>query len=100
MNGFQYLQQLIKLKEKQSFLQKTMLNVYFILLSTGLGLYMIEYTTRMTLIWASFSYGITLSWIALNWFYFRTRTIKKQQAKINELIRRFEELSRQLTTIK
>ncbi len=97
-NSNQYLQQLLKLKEKQLFLQNTILNIYFILLSTGICLYMFEYTSRMTLFWAFFSYGITLLWIAVNWFYFRPRTIKKQQAGINELIKKFEMVSRQLTT--
>ncbi|MHB1688724.1 MAG: hypothetical protein ACYCVH_15330 [Ignavibacteriaceae bacterium] len=97
INSSQYLQQLLKFKEKQLFLQNTMLNIYFILLSTGICMYMFEYASRMTLLWATFSYGLTLLWIAVNWFYFRPRIIKKQQTKINELISNFEGLNRQLT---
>ncbi|MBL4716740.1 MAG: hypothetical protein JKX95_08900 [Bacteroidia bacterium] len=95
INSSQYLNQLLKLKEKQLFLQKTMLSLYFALLSTGLGLYMIEYATRMTFIWACFTYGITFTWIAFNWFYLRPRSMKKQQRKINELINKFENLHKQ-----
>lgn len=97
MNNSQYLHQLLTLKAKQSFLHKTMLTIYFILLSAGICLYMIEYCIRMTLFWAAFSYGITLLWIAINWFYFRPRTIKNREAKLNELIDKFEALRRQLT---
>jgi len=98
LNSRQCLLQLLKLKENQFFLQSTILNIYFILHSTGIFLYMLEYTFRMKLPWAILSYAITFLWIAIVWFYFMPRTIKKQQIKINELINKFEVLSRQLTT--
>lgn len=98
MNSHQYLQQLLKLKEKQLFLQSTIQNIYFILLSTGLFLYMLEYALRMKLPWAILTYAITFLWIAIVWFYFIPRTIKKQQIKINKLINKVEALGRQLTT--
>lgn len=97
MNSSQYLKQLLRLKEKQSFLHKTMLNIYFILLSTGIFLYMIEYTMQMTLFWAVFAYGIIFIWIAFNWFFIRPKTIKKQQAILDELISKFESVNKQLT---
>ena len=46
----QYLKQLINLKNKQRFLQNTMLKVYFILFSVGLCLYLIKYVQLMNLI--------------------------------------------------
>ena len=92
----EFLQQLIKLKEKQLFQQTTMLSIYFIILSLGIGLYMYEYVSRMTIIKGSFAYGLTLLWIAINWFYLRPKTIKKQQEKTNKLISRFRELDEQL----
>jgi predicted signal transduction protein with EAL and GGDEF domain len=48
-NSKEYLQKLIKLKEKQLFQQTTMLSVYFLMLSLGIGLYMIEYASKMTI---------------------------------------------------
>lgn len=84
------LKQLLKFKEKQQFLQSTMLTVYFILLSVGICMYMYEYTSRMTLFGAAIAYGTTLLWIAFNWLYLRPRQIKKQSAKTNELISKFE----------
>ncbi|MEJ7677210.1 MAG: hypothetical protein WKG06_04920 [Segetibacter sp.] len=97
-NSSQYLQQLLKLKEKQLFLDNIIGNIYFILLTIGLCLYMFEYISCMTLFWAAFIYGITLLWMAFVRFYFTPKAIKKQRARINELISRFEMVSRQLTT--
>jgi hypothetical protein len=96
MDSFHYLQQLLKLKEKQLFLQTTMLNVYFIVLGVGICLYMYEYACRMTMLWALVTYGVTLSWIALNWFIIRPKTIAKQQKALNELIEKFEKINDQL----
>lgn len=92
----EYLQKLILIRKKQQFVQSTILSLYFVLLGAGISLYMYEYTSRMTILWASFTYGITLLWIGFNWFYIRPKQIKKQQAKINELIIRFEDINKQL----
>ncbi|WP_080776782.1 hypothetical protein [Chryseobacterium phocaeense] len=92
----EYLQGLYSLKSRQKFIQTTMMNLYFIMLSTGIGLYMYEYTSRMEPIYAVTAYTATLLWIGINWFYLRPKTISKQQAKINGLIDKFEELNNQL----
>jgi uncharacterized membrane protein len=92
----EYLQKLISIKKKQQFMQSNMLSLYFVLLGIGIGLYMYEYTIRMTVFWASFTYGITLLWMGFNWFFIRPKQIKKQQAKINSLIEKFEEVNNQL----
>jgi membrane protein YdbS with pleckstrin-like domain len=91
-----HLEQLLTLKEKQRFQQTTLLNGYFIFLSFGIGLYMYEYVVRMTLPWAIFSYGIVLFWIAINAFYIRPKTLKKQQTQLNKLITQLKELKEQL----
>lgn len=96
-NAKQQLLQLLKLKEKQRFQQTTLLNGYFFLLSLGLSLYMYEYAVRMTLTWAILTYGIVLFTIALNAFYFRPKTIKKQQDRLNKLITQLKDLKEQLT---
>jgi hypothetical protein len=97
-NSSQYLQQLLKLKEKQLFLDNIIGNIYFILLTIGLCRYMFEYISRMTLFWATLIYGITLLWMTFVRFFFAPRSIRKQQARLNELIIKFELVSRQLTT--
>ncbi|MEO6979363.1 MAG: hypothetical protein ABI113_13320, partial [Mucilaginibacter sp.] len=78
------------------FLNKTMLTGYFILLSAGITLYFIEYAGRGSLLFQVLAYGITFAWIIFNWIYIRTRTIKKQQKAISDIIARLEEVNRQL----
>jgi uncharacterized membrane protein len=92
----EYLQKLISIKKKQQFMQSTILSWYFILLLVGICLYMYEYASRMTLIGASLTYGITLLWIGFNWFYIRPKQIKKQEEKVDALIKKFEEIENQL----
>ncbi|MTH16955.1 hypothetical protein [Flavobacterium sp. LC2016-01] len=93
----EYLQKLILIQKKQQFLQTNMMSLYFLLLTAGICLYMYEYASRMTVRGASLTYGITLLWILFNWFYIRPKQIKKQQAKINALIEKFEEVNNQLS---
>jgi hypothetical protein len=95
-NNKEYLQQLIKLKEKQTFQQTTMLSIYFILLALGIGLYMFEYVSKMTITWGIITYAITILWFAINWFYVRPKTITKQNAKLNKLLGEFEKLNNQM----
>ena len=92
----EYLQKLILIKRKQQFMQSTILSWYFVLLLSGICLYMYEYASRMTVFYALITYGITLLWIGFNWFYLRPKQIKKQQAKINHLIAKFEDVNLQL----
>lgn len=92
----EYLQKLISIKKKQQFLQTKMMSFYFITLTAGICLYMYEYASRMSTLGAGLTYGITLLWMLFNWFYLRPKQIKKQQAKINGLIEKFEEINNQL----
>jgi hypothetical protein len=91
-----YLQNLIVIKDKQRFLQHTMMNLYFTMLMAGICLYMYEYTSRMTMTAGIITYAVTLAWIVFNWFYLRPKTIKKQQAKLDDLISKFERINKQL----
>ena len=91
-----YLQNLYLVKNKQKFMQTTMLNLYFIMLFLGICLYMYEYASRMTLMYGILAYGLTFIWIGINWFYLRPKTIRKQQSKIDGLIDKFEEINNQL----
>lgn len=92
----EYLQSLYVVKNKQKFMQTTMLNIYFIMLFTGLILYMYEYTSKMSFSSSAIAYIAIVAWIGFNWFYLRPRTIKKQQAKLDGLIAKFEEINNQL----
>jgi len=95
----EYLQQLIKLKEKQIFQQTTMLSTYFIILSLGIGLYLFEYTSKMSNIGGVISYTVIILWFAINWFYFRPKVIKKQNAKLNTLLLKFKDVNNQITEV-
>ncbi|WP_241330363.1 hypothetical protein [Chryseobacterium arthrosphaerae] len=92
----EYLQSLYVVKNKQKFMQTTMLNIYFIMLFTGLILYMYEYTSKMSFSSSAIAYIAIVAWVGFNWFYLRPRTIKKQQAKLDGLIAKFEEINNQL----
>jgi amino acid permease len=96
LSNQEYLQTLMKIRTKQEFLQTKMLHVYFIMLSIGICLYMIEYASMMPPVWAIVTYGLTLFWMGFCWFYLHPRTVKKQQAKLNELISKMEALTQQL----
>lgn len=91
-----YLKNLLAIKAKQKFMETTMLNLYFVLLSIGVGLYMFEYTSRMKPIWGFVTYGITFLWILFNWFYLRPKQINKQRAKLDTIISKFEMVTKQL----
>ncbi|PWB25871.1 hypothetical protein [Flavobacterium sp. HTF] len=92
----EYVQTLISIKKKQQHLQSKILSLYFVLLTIGLCLYMYEYASRMTIFWAVFTYAMTLFWMGINWFFIRPKQIEKQQRKINNLIKKFEEVNNQL----
>lgn len=94
LDNQEYLKQLILIKKKEQFMQSTMLSLYFISLGTGIASYMYEYVVRMSIFWRSFTYGVTFLWMMFNWFFLRPKHIKKEQAKINALIEKFEEVNK------
>lgn len=96
VSNSRFLKDLLKIKAKQQYMQTTMLNYYFLLLSIGIALYLFEYTVRMTALWGIIVYGITAMWILFNWFFLRPKQIKKQQAKIDEIIQNLEMVMDQL----
>lgn len=89
----EYLQQLRQFKIRQMFMQRTMMNVYFVLLTTGLCLYLIEPTRGMKYAWAV--YTASLAWVLFNYFYTRPRQIKKQEREVDEMINKVERLQKQ-----
>jgi len=94
----EYLNQLIRIKRKHEFLNKVMINIYFVLLAAGMFLYMLQFAIRMSVFWAIFWYVVTFAWIAFSWFYLRPRGIKKKQKPLNEMIARLEEVNGQLNS--
>lgn len=92
----EYLKQLIEIKQKQEFIQSTIMNLYFIFLSIGILLYMIEYAARMTPVGYITTYSITIAWLGFNYFYLRPKSLKKQQKKVNDLIEKIKEMNSQM----
>ena len=91
-----YLEDLIRLKNKEKHIQTTMMKLYFILLSLGIGLYLYEYVRLMPILLGVSIYVITLAWLIFNWIYLRPRIIKKQAEKIDTLIESFTRINAQL----
>ncbi|CAN5449502.1 hypothetical protein BH11BAC2_BH11BAC2_00590 [soil metagenome] len=94
MNAKEYLQKFQALKQKQIFLQTTMMNLYFFLLSLGLALYMYEYAVR-SLPFMIVVYALTFTWIGISWFYLRPKKIKSETLKLEELLHKFERINEQ-----
>jgi hypothetical protein len=92
----EYLKQLITIKRKHEFLNKVMINIYFILLSAGLFLYMLQFVEKMSLVWAIIYFVLTFGWIAFAWFYMRPRGVKKKLKPLNDMIERLEAINEQL----
>ena len=95
-SSHEYLNQLIRIKRKEDFLNKVMINIYFILLSAGLALYMLQFVAMMQMVWAVVYVVLTFGWIGFFWFYFRPRSVKKKQKPLIEMIAKLEEVNRQL----
>ncbi|MDR0680733.1 MAG: hypothetical protein LBG15_02605 [Dysgonamonadaceae bacterium] len=91
-----YLNNLLEIKEKESYIQTKIMNLYFILLSTGIGLYMYEYTLMRSLIWGIVAYAAVLLWIGFNWFVLRPKIIRRNEQKIIDLIQQLEKVKSQI----
>ena len=92
----QYLQALSSLRKQEYFHRHTMLTAYFVLLSLGLCLYMYEYTFARSWPTGIVAYVGLAGWIALNWFYFRPRILRKDKQRLEQFIGRNKELRQQL----
>lgn len=95
-NNSTFLKNLNKLKTQQKQLQTIILKIYFLMLSIGICLYLYEYVYKMSTILAVITYIVTATWIAFNWFYLRPKIIKKQELKLNDLIKKFQNIESQL----
>lgn len=92
----EYLNQLIRIKRKNEFINKVMINVYFSLLSLGLFLYGLQFVAKMSGGWATFYYVMTFGWMGFSWFWSRPRGVKKKQKPLNDMIERLEAVNKQL----
>lgn len=91
----EYAKRLVALKKRQNFILKTMLNLYFILLSLGIFMYMFEYVQKMNLTLAICFYSVIAVWFLYNWFYLRPKQVDKIQMKSSELIKSLNAVHKQ-----
>lgn len=95
-SNFNYLNELLLIKTRESYLQTKITSIYFILLSVGLSLYMYEYTLKVSLMSGGIAYSAFFLWVVLNWFVFRPHIIRKSNHKMNHLIGQIERTRSQL----
>jgi len=91
-----YLNQLIRIKRKNEFINKVMINIYFGLLSLGVFLYSLQFVKRMSTGWEVFYYVMVFGWMGFSWFWSRPRGVKKKQKPLNDIIERLEAVNKQL----
>ncbi|MFB6455296.1 hypothetical protein ACE38W_08510 [Chitinophaga sp. Hz27] len=89
-----YLQHMIQVREKQRFLQTTIMKLYILILSAGVCLYMIEYTRHYSTTVRLLILLLALGWMAFSWFILGKRVIKKQEAAITEVIDKLQSLAK------
>ena len=95
-SNIDYLNNLLMLKGKETFMQTKVMSLYFILLSSGIFLYMYEYTLNSSFTFRLIAYSVLFLWIALNWFVLRPVMIKKNRRKMDCLIRQIEKIKSQV----
>jgi hypothetical protein len=94
-NSHDYLNQLIRIKRKEDFINKVMINVYFTLLCVGLFLYMLQALTRMTILKGGGFFVITFACMAICWFL-QPRLTRKKRKTLNDIISKLQEVNKQL----
>jgi len=96
LDNHAFLNLLISIQRKQQFLHKTMLRVYFILLSTGIFLAMIESAIKMGLMNCMLIYSGVILWIALNWLVVMPKSVKKQEKEFDTILGNLHRINAQL----
>ena len=95
-NNIDYIDNLLRIKKREYRQQHLILDLYFFFLSIGFALYGYEYTFFHSFYWGIIAYSILLLWIALNWFVFRPRIIRKRNHKFYDFMRYIESHREQL----
>ena len=94
-NSHDYLNQLIRIKRKEDFINKVMINIYFTLLCVGLFLNMLQALTRMTMLKGVCFFVITFAFMAICWIL-QPRLIRKKRKTLNDIISKLREVNKQL----
>lgn len=67
------------------------MSVYFAMLSVSMAFYLAEFVSG-NIMFGIISFGLTFGWIAFAWFYLRKRGIKRQNARLESMIKLLESL--------
>jgi Flp pilus assembly protein TadB len=97
-NSQEYLAQLLSIRRRLVFLNRVMINIYFVLLSVGLLLYSLQFARKMSVLWTIVYFVVTFGCMAFAWFYSRPRRMKKEQKALNEVIEKLEAVNEQLNS--
>ncbi len=91
-----YLNQLLRIKRKEDFVNKVMINIYFTLLTVGLAIFLLQFLKTASLLFGVIFCTITFGWMGFAWFYARPYGVKRKQKPLLDMITRLEEMNRQL----
>lgn len=94
-NNKEYLNNLMEIKRKQTFLQTKAISLYYIILFVGIMLYGYEYASMMPSPYGILFYVLTVAWVAFAWFYIRPKKIKSDKKKLNTLIDNYNSINEQ-----
>ncbi len=94
----EHIQHLLKVKQRQIFLQTTMNHLYLFLLTVGVGLYMYEFLHSLEGIWMEAIYGGFLLYILFIWFHVRPKLTRKHTKELEDLIQALKGVEENLET--
>ncbi|WP_143306203.1 hypothetical protein [Chitinophaga vietnamensis] len=94
-----YLRALLIIRKKQEYTSRTIMSVYFLLLTAGAALYLFEPLSHKPAAWLFGGYALTFGFFAYMWFVVRPKKIKEQQSELNSIISRIEECQAQLRDV-
>ena len=94
----EYLDQLLSIQRRLSFLNRVMINIYFVLLTVGLLLFSLQAATHMTVFWNIVYFVAVFGCMAVAWFYLSPLGVKKMQKSFNDIIEKLEAVNEQLSS--
>ena len=80
-----------KLRQKQKFIHTTFISWYFVVLGVAMAMYLFEFVHR-NLWFAIGTYVLTFGWYAFAWVYLRPRNIRKQNERLDAMIKHLQQL--------
>lgn len=95
MSNKEFLDQLIRIKRKNEFLDRVLVHIYFSLLIIGMLLYLLQFFKDLSILKAIFC-SIVFICLAVAWYYSKNRESKKMQSMMNQTIKHLQTVNEQL----